>query len=79
MDHGFNLRLVFDYQRYLRQTLSLAHSDLKSCYDQMVKFAASLALQRLGIPLPEIIIMLDTFKGISHMFRTAYGDYNLTY
>ena len=77
--HGINRRLVFDCQQYLRQHFSLSCSDLKSFYDRFFHSSASLALQRLEIRLLEIIIMLDTIQCMSHMFRTAYGDYNLTY
>ena len=57
--HGINRRLAFDYQQYLRQPFSLACSDLKIWYDQIVHSAARLALERLWISLPEIIGMLD--------------------
>ena len=79
MAHGINHRLVFDYQRYLWQSLSLACSDMKSCCDRIVHSAASLSLQCLGIHILEIIIMLDTIKRMSHTVRRAYGDSNLTY
>ena len=77
--HGINLRLVFDWQLYLQQPFSLACSDLKSCCLRIFHSAASLALQRLCIPLPIIISMLDIIQSMTHMFRTSYGDSNLTY
>ena len=33
LDLGINIRLVFDYQKYLQQHFSLACSYLKSCCD----------------------------------------------
>ena len=79
VSHEINPILVFDYQRYLWQIFSLSCSYLKEKNDQIVHSAASLALQRLGIPLMEIISMLDTIQRISHTVRMAYGDSNITY
>ena len=67
--HRINQRLVFDYQQYIRQPLSLACSDLKILYGRNIHSAASLALQRLGIPLMTINIMLDTIQSIPHKLR----------
>ena len=33
----------------------------------------------LGVPLPSIVIMVDTIQRMPHKVRTEYGDYNLTY
>ena len=79
MEHGINHILVFDYQLYLRQLFSLACSDLETCYDIIVHSYARLAFQRIWIPLPSIISMLDTIQSMSHTVRTAYGDSNITY
>ena len=79
MANDINRRLVFDHQLYLQQPFSLACSDLKICYDQIVCIAASLALQHIGTPIPEIIIMIYTIHHMSHTVRTAYDDYNITY
>ena len=79
MAHIINRRLVFDYQQYIQQPLSLACSNLKICYDRIFHSAAKLALKLLGIPLMSIINMLDSVKRMSHKVRTAYGDYNITY
>ena len=77
--HGINWRLVFICQGYLQQTLSIACSDFKRYYDRIVRSAASLALQRLGIPLSSIISMLDTIRRMAHRVRTESGDSNLKY
>ena len=77
--HGINHRLVFDYQRCLQTPFSIACSDLKICYDIIVRSASRLDLQHLGIPLPPIISMLDTIKCTSHRVGTAYGDSDLKY
>ena len=77
--HGINWRLVFYYKRYLQQPFSLSCSDLKSWCARIFHSAAILSLQRLGIPLPSIIRILDTIQCISHKVRTEYGDSNLIY
>ena len=77
--HGINRGLFVYYQQCILQHLSLAFSDLKSCYDRIVHSSARLALQRLGIPLPEIVSMLDMIKRMSHTVRMEYGYSNLTY
>ena len=75
--HGINQIPLFDYQQYLRQPFSQACSDLNRCYDKIVHSTTSLALQRLGITLLSITIMLDTILRMSHTVRIAYGDSNL--
>ena len=79
MAHGINRRLVFDYQQYLWQPFSLACSYLKFCYDIFVHLYSSLALQRLGITLPEIITMLDTIQCMLRMVTVSCGDCDLTH
>ena len=69
--HVINWILVFDFQRYLRQPLSLACSDLKMYYDRIVHQAASLALQCLGTPIMSIISILDTIQRMLHKVRTS--------
>ena len=58
--HGINCKLLFDYQHYLQWPFSLAWSDIKSCYDEILHYTIILDLQLLGIPLLAIISMLDT-------------------
>ena len=52
---------------------------MKSCYEQIFHSATSLAFQRLGIILLEIIIMLDTIQRISQTVRMSHGDSNIMY
>ena len=77
--HRTNRRLVFDYQQYLRQPFSLVCSDLKSCYGRISHTASILVFQRIWIPLPSVIRMLDTIQCMSHKIRKAYRDSNTTY
>ena len=74
-----NRRLISNYQEYLRQHFYLGCSDLKSCYDRIVQSSARLALQRLGIPLPEIFSILDTIQHMIHMVSMSYREYNIPY
>ena len=47
--------------------------DLKSCYDRVVHTAASLALQRVGVPISQIKCMFGTIQNLVHRIRTAFG------
>ena len=47
--------------------------DLKSCYNRVVHTAASLALQRVGVPLQNIKCMFGTIQRLIHWIRTAFG------
>ena len=79
IEHALNRRLVFDHQRYDRSPLALACSDLKSCYDRVVHAAASLALQRIGVPIASIVSMFDSIRRMTHCVRTAFGESEGTY
>ena len=72
-DNALSKRLVFDFFRLRKQPLGMCACDLKSCYDRVVHTAASLALQRVGIPLPRIQCMFSTVQRLIHRIRTAYG------
>jgi len=48
--------------------------DAKSCYNRIVHSITSLALQRMGMPLPPIQCMFGTIQNMTHYIRTAYGD-----
>ena len=60
--HRINRILVFDYQRYLQKPFSLACRNLKRYYDRIVHSSVRIALQRLEIPLPSRISMLNTIQ-----------------
>ena len=53
--------------------------DLKSCYDRVVHSAASIALQRVGVPLSVVQCMFGTIQELIHQVRTAYGCSEETY
>ena len=79
VNHEIDRRLVFDYQLYIRQPLSLVSNDLDKSYYIIFLSAARLSLQRLGITLLSIIIKLDQIQRMSHTIRTSYGDLKITY
>jgi exonuclease III len=72
-------RLIFDLVRHTRQSLAMASSDLKSCYDRIVHNAASLAMQKCGISKEAVSVMFQTIQQCQHKIRTAYGDSTKTY
>mmetsp|Transcript_17146 Transcript_17146/g.32461 ORF Transcript_17146/g.32461 Transcript_17146/m.32461 type:complete len:594 (+) Transcript_17146:248-2029(+) len=72
-------RLIFDLVRHTRQSLAMASSDLKSCYDRIVHSAASLAMQKCGISKEAVSVMFQTIQQCQHKIRTAYGDSMQTY
>ena len=72
-DNALSKRLVFDYFRFKKRPFGMCACDLKSCYDRVVHTAASLALQRVGIPLSKIRCMFGTIQKLVHRIRTAFG------
>ena len=72
-DNAISKRLVFDYFRFKKRPFGMCACDLKSCYDRVVHTAASLALQRVGIPLSKIKCMFGTIQRLVHRIRTAFG------
>lgn len=78
-DQCLTRRLIFDFVRFTRQSLAMASSDLKSCYDRIVHSAASLAMQKCGIQPNTVKVMFDTIQKCEHTIRTAYGASTHTY
>ena len=72
-DNALSKRLLFDYYRTIKRPFGICSCDLKSCYDRVVHTAASLALQRVGIPITEIRCMFGTIQSLIHKIRTSYG------
>ena len=72
-DNALSKRLVFDYFRLHKRPFAMCACDLKSCYDRVVHTAASLALQRVGVPISQIKCMFGTIQNLVHRIRTAFG------
>ena len=78
-DNAIGKRLVFDHFRFLKAPFGMCACDLKSCYDRVVHSAASLALQRVGVPVSVLQCMFGTIADLIHTVRTAYGKSTDTY
>ena len=72
-DNALCKRLAFDYFRFKKKGFALCACDLKSCYDRVVHAAASLAMQRIGVPIERIQCMFGTIQKLIHTIRTAFG------
>ena len=51
IDQTIHKQLIYDIINLQRRSSLLFSIDAKSCYDRIVHYIASLALQRLGIPV----------------------------
>ena len=76
--HGLNKRLLYDQVQFQRRPIILCSNDAKSCYDRIVHSIASIAMQRLGIPLQPITCMIITIQEMDHYIHTAYGDSSIS-
>ena len=72
-------RLYYDSLRFARKNGFLCSNDAKSCYDRIVHSVASLAMQRVGMPLEPIVCMLTTLQQMKHFIRTSHGISSLSY
>ena len=65
--------LFYDVLRMKRQDGYLCSNDAKACYDRITHSIASLALQRVGLPIAPINCMLTSLQHMQHYIRTGYG------
>ena len=72
-------RLIFDYCRLTKSPFGMCACDLKSCYDRIVHTAASIALQRIGVPLGKIKVMFGAVQKLVHHVRTLFGTSDESY
>ena len=72
--HCLNIQLTHDIIRQNKIPAAICSNDAKACYDRIVHSFASLALQRLGIPIGPIKVMFGTLQQLRHHIRTAHGD-----
>ena len=78
-DNALSKRLVFDYFCFKKCPFGMCACDLKSCYNWVVHTAASLALQRVGVPLenikcnlPRVIIRLNFSRGANQVINSKF-------
>lgn len=74
VDHALHKRLTYDIMRQSRINGAICSNDAMSCYDRIVHSVASMAYQRLGIPLPPVQCMLESIQNMKHNIQTGYGD-----
>ena len=65
--------LFYDALRIKKQDGYLCSNDAKACYDRICHSIASLALQRVGLPIGPILSMLQSLQNMKHHVRTGYG------
>ena len=70
-----NKILVTDISRQLRLPLIVTSNDGKACYDRIVLWVASLALQRIGLRLTSAFSMTNTLQSVTYNIQTAFGEY----
>ena len=58
--------LFYDVLRMKRQDGYLCSNDAKACYDRITHSIASLALQRVGLPIAPINCMLTSLQHMQH-------------
>jgi hypothetical protein len=71
--------LTYDQLRQLKWPGVLCSNYLKSCYDRIVHYIASLCLQRQGLQESEVVCMFSTLQNLEHQICTAYGDSSESY
>ena len=75
---GTNKKLIYDLAHFQRRPMIMCSNDAKSCYDRIVNSIASIAMQRLGMPIQPIQCMFVTIQQMEHYIRTGYGDSDTT-
>jgi hypothetical protein len=79
IDQCLNRQLSTDIFRQKRITGAFVATDALSCYDRIVHSFASLAMQRVGVPLPPIVSMFNTIADLHHYVRTSFGDSEVSF
>jgi len=76
---SLNMQLTFDIIRQWRIPAAVCSNDAKACYDRIVHAFASLAIQRLGVPIGPIQVMFTTIQQLQHHIRTIHGDSEISF
>lgn len=79
IDQCVSRRLIFDLVRFQKASLVMCSTDLLSCYDRIVHSAASLAMQKFGIPAEAMNSMFSTIQECLHKVRTGLGTSEKSY
>ena len=70
---ALNKVLVTDISRQTRLPLAINSNDAQACYDRIVLWIASLALQRIGLSVEAAFSMTNTLQYATHDIPTAFG------
>ena len=73
IDQALVKRLYYDALRMSRTNGFLCSNDAKACYDRILHSVASLAMQRIGMPLAPIQCLFQTLQDMKHYIKTSYG------
>ena len=72
-------KLYYDVLRMSRMNGFLCSNDAKSCYDRIIHSVASIAMQRIGMPIEPIVSMFTALQDMQHYVKTAHGISTHTY
>eukprot|EP00978_Attheya_sp_CCMP212_P020992 scaffold60805_cov32-Attheya_sp.AAC.1 len=78
-EQALNKRLTFDLICLLKCPSVNSAMDLRSNYDLVLHAAASISMQRQGMPEQPIIFMFTTLQDMTHRIKTAFGESDLTW
>ena len=73
-EQALNKRLTFDILRQERRSAVDVSVDLRSCYDLVTHSAASLSMQRQGLPEQPIVCMFTSLQNMVHTVKTSFGE-----
>ena len=70
---ALNKVIVTDISRQMHLYLIIPSNDAQACYDLIVLWIASLALQRIGLRKEAAFSMTNTLQYATHDINTAFG------
>ena len=70
---ALNKVIVTDTSRQIHLPLTITSNDAQACYDRIVLWIASLALQRIGLRKEAAFSMTNTLQYATHDINTAFG------
>ena len=78
--HTLNKRLTFNILQQQRVKVGVYSCDLKSCYDRIVHYFASLSMRRIGAAESSTVSMFSTVQKLrKHTVGTAFRYPDLLY
>ena len=74
-----NKKLTANLMRMRKQAFAICFNDIKSCFDRIVHWVSTLALQCLGVPKNTVLCIFQIIQKACHKIGTAYGMPKNTY